>query len=79
MACCCLTTFFLPVLRVLCKNPHGLFWAGDTAQTISVGSSFRFDDLKAFLFRIEVGLSVCLTDMCVLKILCDSTKGKEKP
>lgn len=41
------------ILRALCKNPHGLFWAGDTAQTISVGSSFRFDDLKAFLFRIE--------------------------
>ncbi|KAG6919462.1 hypothetical protein DXG01_005721 [Tephrocybe rancida] len=32
---------------------HGLFWAGDTAQTISVGSAFRFDDLKAFLFRVE--------------------------
>ena len=42
------------VLRKLCRNTHGLFWAGDTAQTISVGSSFRFNDLKAFLFRIEV-------------------------
>ncbi|KAG5646925.1 hypothetical protein DXG03_002001 [Asterophora parasitica] len=35
------------------RNTEGLFWAGDTAQTISVGSSFRFDDLKAFLFRVE--------------------------
>ncbi|KAG2108064.1 P-loop containing nucleoside triphosphate hydrolase protein, partial [Suillus discolor] len=34
------------VLRRLCRNPDGLFWAGDTAQTISAGSSFRFDDLK---------------------------------
>ncbi|KAI6021001.1 hypothetical protein BKA83DRAFT_14200 [Pisolithus microcarpus] len=42
------------VLRLLCNNPEGLFWAGDTAQTISAGSSFRFDDLKAFLYRIEV-------------------------
>ena len=42
------------VLRFLVRNPHGLFWAGDTAQTISVGSSFRFNDLKAFLFRLEV-------------------------
>lgn len=42
------------VLRKLCKNPDGLFWAGDTAQTISVGSSFRFDDLKAFLYRLEL-------------------------
>jgi hypothetical protein len=31
-----------------------MFWAGDTAQTISLGSSFRFNDLKAFLFRLEV-------------------------
>lgn len=44
-----------PVLRSLCSNPNGLFWAGDTAQTISVGSSFRFNDLKAFLFHV-VGL-----------------------
>ena len=42
------------VLRFLVRNPDGLFWAGDTAQTISVGSSFRFNDLKAFLFRLEV-------------------------
>ncbi|KAG1851820.1 hypothetical protein C8R48DRAFT_361252 [Suillus tomentosus] len=40
-------------LRQLCKNPDGLFWAGDTAQTISAGSSFRFNDLKAFLYRVE--------------------------
>ena len=44
----------LPVLRMLCRNPDGLFWAGDTAQTISAGSSFRFKDLKAFLHRVEV-------------------------
>lgn len=41
------------VLRSLCYNPNGLFWAGDTAQTISAGSSFRFNELKAFLHRIE--------------------------
>jgi hypothetical protein len=41
------------VLRAICHNPNGQFWAGDTAQTISVGSSFRFDDLKAFLHRNE--------------------------
>ncbi|KAJ7051208.1 hypothetical protein C8F01DRAFT_1237408 [Mycena amicta] len=41
------------LLRSICHNPDGLFWAGDTAQTISVGSSFRFNELKAFLFRIE--------------------------
>ena len=45
----------VPVLRSLCHNPDGLFWAGDTAQTISVGSAFRFNDLKSFLYRIEVG------------------------
>ncbi|KAJ2926880.1 hypothetical protein H1R20_g10209, partial [Candolleomyces eurysporus] len=41
------------VLRSLCRNPNGLFWAGDTAQTIAIGSSFRFNDLKAFLYRFE--------------------------
>ncbi|KIO30541.1 hypothetical protein M407DRAFT_20429 [Tulasnella calospora MUT 4182] len=41
------------LLRTLCPNPHGLFFAGDTAQTISVGSAFRFSELKAFLYRLE--------------------------
>ncbi|KIO30542.1 hypothetical protein M407DRAFT_69087 [Tulasnella calospora MUT 4182] len=41
------------LLRALCQNPHGLFFAGDTAQTISVGSAFRFSELKAFLYRLE--------------------------
>lgn len=41
------------VLRNLCRNPHGMFWAGDTAQTISAGSAFRFNDLKAFMYRLE--------------------------
>ncbi|KAG6330043.1 hypothetical protein ID866_9046 [Astraeus odoratus] len=41
------------LLRLICRNPEGLVWAGDTAQTISAGSSFRFDDLKAFMYRIE--------------------------
>ncbi|CAE6474691.1 unnamed protein product [Rhizoctonia solani] len=39
---------------ILSNNPHGIFMAGDTAQTISAGSSFRFEDLKAFLWRLEV-------------------------
>ncbi|KAL4065823.1 hypothetical protein V8B97DRAFT_1919571 [Scleroderma yunnanense] len=41
------------LLRILCRKPEGLLWAGDTAQTISVGSGFRFEDLKAFIYRIE--------------------------
>ncbi|KIJ60092.1 hypothetical protein HYDPIDRAFT_32519 [Hydnomerulius pinastri MD-312] len=48
------------LLRLICRNPEGLFWAGDTAQTISAGSSFRFNDLKAFLYRIERGQSMNL-------------------
>ncbi|KAG8894024.1 hypothetical protein FRB99_001568, partial [Tulasnella sp. 403] len=43
----------IALLRLLCRNPHGLFLAGDTAQTISAGSAFRFDDIKAYLFRLE--------------------------
>jgi hypothetical protein len=41
------------VLRFLCRNPCGMFWAGDTAQQIT-STAFRFSDLKAFLYRIEV-------------------------
>lgn len=55
------------VIRTLCKNPDGLFWAGDTAQTISVGSSFRFDDLKAFLYRLEVSSFLC-TSQTIMKL-----------
>ncbi|KIN93343.1 hypothetical protein M404DRAFT_515786 [Pisolithus tinctorius Marx 270] len=40
-------------LRSLCRNAEGLFWAGDTAQTISAGSSFRFADLKASIHCAE--------------------------
>ena len=50
----CLMFKLLLVLRSLSRSPNGLFWAGDTAQTISAGSSFKFDDLKAFLYKIEV-------------------------
>ncbi|EJD54497.1 hypothetical protein AURDEDRAFT_179643, partial [Auricularia subglabra TFB-10046 SS5] len=49
------------VLRMICSNPRGLFWAGDTAQTISVGSSFRFNDLRAFLHRVEEARSAELS------------------
>ncbi|KDQ17167.1 hypothetical protein BOTBODRAFT_29982 [Botryobasidium botryosum FD-172 SS1] len=41
------------LLRKLCPNPHGFFWAGDTAQTISVECTFRFADLTASLYRME--------------------------
>ncbi|KAH9971205.1 hypothetical protein BGW80DRAFT_1322645 [Lactifluus volemus] len=51
------------LLRAICRNPDGQFWAGDTAQTISVGSSFRFDDLKAFLHRNEERLKQQVTHM----------------
>ena len=51
----------IPVMRTLCINPHGLFWAGDTAQTIAVGSSFRFNDLKASLYNFEVDNTPLIT------------------
>ncbi|KIK71556.1 hypothetical protein GYMLUDRAFT_33762 [Collybiopsis luxurians FD-317 M1] len=41
------------ILRMLCHDANGLFWAGDTAQTIAAGSSFRFNSLKAFQWRLE--------------------------
>ncbi|RPD59351.1 hypothetical protein L226DRAFT_617323 [Lentinus tigrinus ALCF2SS1-7] len=41
------------LLRSLCNNPNGLFWAGDTAQTIAIGSSFTFNELTSMLHRLE--------------------------
>ncbi|KAI9510706.1 hypothetical protein F5148DRAFT_1177323 [Russula earlei] len=37
----------------LCRNPDGLLWAGDTAQTISVGSTFTFKQLGASVYRYQ--------------------------
>ncbi|KAI9453661.1 hypothetical protein BJY52DRAFT_1418183 [Lactarius psammicola] len=37
----------------LCKNPDGFLWAGDTAQTISIGSAFSFKQLGAFVYRYQ--------------------------
>ncbi|RPD59343.1 hypothetical protein L226DRAFT_495257 [Lentinus tigrinus ALCF2SS1-7] len=53
------------VLRKLCSNPDGMFWAGDTAQTISAGSAFRFQELKAFMYserekEAEASLGKCV-------------------
>ncbi|KAH9855777.1 hypothetical protein C2E23DRAFT_901145 [Lenzites betulinus] len=39
------------VLSALCQNSRGMFWAGDTAQTISAGSTFQFSELRAFLYE----------------------------
>ncbi|KAI5997877.1 hypothetical protein F5J12DRAFT_895738 [Pisolithus orientalis] len=61
------------LLRLICCNPEGLFWAGDTAQTISASSSFRFDDLKAFLHRIEVGGLNSVTSTKLNEIQVDQT------
>jgi hypothetical protein len=47
-------TPLLAVLRLLCRNPHGIFMAGDTAQQIT-STAFRFADLTALLYRLEVG------------------------
>ncbi|KAF8336973.1 uncharacterized protein EI90DRAFT_3119273 [Cantharellus anzutake] len=49
-----LLTVDTKLLRDLCPNPRGHFWGGDTAQTISVGSSFRFEDLKDLVYQEEL-------------------------
>jgi hypothetical protein len=42
------------VIISLCRNPDGLLWAGDTAQTISIGSTFTFKQLGASVYRYQV-------------------------
>ncbi|KAI0030330.1 hypothetical protein K488DRAFT_87859 [Vararia minispora EC-137] len=41
------------LLRQMCRNTDGLFLAGDVAQTIAPGCSFRFEELTSFLYRYE--------------------------
>ncbi|KAJ3119861.1 hypothetical protein HK098_005091 [Nowakowskiella sp. JEL0407] len=42
----------LPLVRMCVQsNPDGLMFAGDTAQTISRGSVFRFQDLSSMIYR----------------------------
>ncbi|KAJ3181893.1 hypothetical protein HDU85_003409 [Gaertneriomyces sp. JEL0708] len=45
-----LTQAQLALLIYVCRNPDGFTFAGDTAQTISGGVSFRFEDLKGLFF-----------------------------
>ncbi|KAH9924689.1 uncharacterized protein BXZ73DRAFT_50396 [Epithele typhae] len=42
------------LLRVLCPNPHGRFWAGDTAQTISAHSAFKFSELQRLNYQRDL-------------------------
>ena len=42
------------VVISLCRNPNGFLWAGDTAQTISIGSTFSFKELGSFVYRYQV-------------------------
>ncbi|KAG2050146.1 hypothetical protein BDR06DRAFT_892287 [Suillus hirtellus] len=42
------------LIDVLGEHSSGLFWAGNTVQIISAGSSFRFNDLNAFVYCMEV-------------------------
>ena len=48
------------VIISLCRNPDGILWAGDTAQTISIGSTFTFKQLGASVYRYQVCESTIL-------------------
>ncbi|KAI6158403.1 hypothetical protein EDD17DRAFT_1763946 [Pisolithus thermaeus] len=54
-------TIYTPTLL---SNADGLFWAGDTAQTISAGSSFRFADLRALIHRTEAAGNMAIQKSC---------------
>jgi len=71
----------IPVLRSLCTDPDGMLWAGDTAQTISRGSSFSFSELKAFMYRLEVRIFPFYTAIYTNKtFLCsDRTPKPTRP
>jgi hypothetical protein len=41
----------LALFRFVCTNPNGFLFAGDTAQTISAASGFRFEDVRSLFFH----------------------------
>lgn len=41
----------LSLLTMCCSDPNGFFFAGDTAQTIIKGISFRFEDLRSLFYH----------------------------
>ncbi|KAI0297514.1 hypothetical protein B0F90DRAFT_1819254 [Multifurca ochricompacta] len=41
------------VILSLCRNPSGFLWAGDTAQTISIGSAFTFKQLGTSVYKYQ--------------------------
>ncbi|KAJ1562477.1 hypothetical protein HK096_009265, partial [Nowakowskiella sp. JEL0078] len=49
-------------------NPRGLFFAGDTAQSISRGSVFRFQDLSSMIYRVLESKDLCLTAKSMPKV-----------
>lgn len=50
------------VIISLCRNPDGFLWAGDTAQTISIGSTFTFKQLGASVYRYQVWIYAALSN-----------------
>ena len=62
------------VLQLLCSNPDGGYWCGDTAQTINVGSSFRIKDLKAFIYENMV--CFVISRLYTMSLRSDSTAPK---
>lgn len=48
-------------------------------QTISAGSSFRFEDLKAFMWRLEVCVDCAYTRFFLEKFMPFSSRRKRKP
>jgi hypothetical protein len=43
----------LSLIILICKNPNALFFAGDTAQNIEKGVSFRFEEIKSLFHNLE--------------------------
>jgi hypothetical protein len=70
-----------PVIVSLCRNPDGFVWAGDTAQTISIGSTFSFRELGSFVYRYQVCDSEVLHEKLTVfsEINPSSARSPESP
>ena len=45
----------LRLFLLVCQDPNGLFFTGDTCQTIQRGVGFRFCDLRSMFWNAKQG------------------------
>ena len=69
----------LALLMCVCNNPNKMFLAGDTAQAIMRGISFRFQDLSSlFYYALKSPGSHSTQNKSIIKVNVRGTQNNKK-